>query len=155
MLHTEKLLFLDFENIIFIIVNYLFFSAIFHYFSLKAFFFSFKTYFFIKNDFSKRVGDQTLRCHWFFYKNSLKPLKTYKNLYKTLYAHIKVVVAFLVVNFFGFLVIARNPPNEFWRKLVEILPPGLPELSKPSRNLPDRRKTKIFRRIFFRDDENN
>ena len=29
--------------------------------------------------------------------------------------------------------------------MVEILPPGLPELSKPSRNLPDRRKTKIFR----------
>ena len=31
----------------------------------------------------------------------------------TNYAHIKVVVAFLVVNFFGFLVIARNPANEF------------------------------------------
>ena len=29
------------------------------------------------------------------------------------YAHIKVVVAFLVVNFGGFLVIARNPRDEF------------------------------------------
>ena len=32
------------------------------------------------------------------------------------YAHIEIVVAFLVVKIFGFLVIARNPRNEFRRK---------------------------------------
>ena len=32
----------------------------------------------------------------------------------------------------GFLVIARNPPERFGRKLVEIFPTGLPELLQPS-----------------------
>ena len=57
------------------------------------------------------------------------------------YVHIEIVVAFLVVKIFGFWVIARNPPDEFRRKLVEILPTGLPELSKPSRDLLELRKT--------------
>ena len=37
-----------------------------------------------------------------------------------LYAHIEVVVAFLVVNFFGFLVITRNHTMRFGPKLEEI-----------------------------------
>ena len=36
------------------------------------------------------------------------------------YAHIEIVVAFLVVNFFGFLVITRNPTMHFGPKLEEI-----------------------------------
>merc|ERR1712093_226107 len=37
-----------------------------------------------------------------------------------LYAHIEIVVAFLVVNFSGFLVITRNPTMRFGPKLEEI-----------------------------------
>ena len=37
-----------------------------------------------------------------------------------MYAHIEIVVAFLVVNFFGFLVITRNPTMRFGPKLEEI-----------------------------------
>ena len=36
------------------------------------------------------------------------------------YAHIEIVVAFLVVNFFGFLVITRNHTMRFGPKLEEI-----------------------------------
>ena len=36
------------------------------------------------------------------------------------YAHIEIVVTFLVVNFFGFLVITRNPTMHFGPKLEEI-----------------------------------
>ena len=61
------------------------------------------------------------------------------------YAHIEIVVTFLVVNFFRFLVMVRNPLERFWRKLVEILPTGLPELSKPSGTLENLRKSKCFR----------
>ena len=32
---------------------------------------------------------------------------------KLYYAHIEIVVTFLVVNIFGLLVIARNPPGRF------------------------------------------
>ena len=49
------------------------------------------------------------------------------------YAHIEVVVTLVVVNFFSFLVIARYPTVRFLRKLVEILPTGLPDLPKPLR----------------------
>ena len=31
----------------------------------------------------------------------------------TIYAHIEIVVTFLVVNFFGFLVMVRNPQQRF------------------------------------------
>ena len=49
------------------------------------------------------------------------------------YAHIEVVVTLVVVNFFGFLVIARYPTVRLSRKLEEILPTGLPDLPKPLR----------------------
>ena len=35
------------------------------------------------------------------------------NFKRTQYAHIEVLVTFLLVNFIGFLVIARNPPERF------------------------------------------
>ena len=40
---------------------------------------------------------------------------------------------FLVVNFFGFWIIARYPTVRLSRKLEEILPTGLPDLPKPLR----------------------
>ena len=46
-----------------------------------------------------------------------KHIKTCK---KNDYAHIEVVVTLVVVNFFGFLVIAPYPTSRFLRKLVEI-----------------------------------
>ena len=49
------------------------------------------------------------------------------------YAHIKVVVAFLVVNFFGFSVITRDHGGFEGCHQVEMDPTGLPELSKPFR----------------------
>ena len=52
---------------------------------------------------------------------------------KHLYAHIKVVVAFLVVKILGFWVIARYPTIRIWRKLEEKLRTGLPDLPKPTR----------------------
>ena len=49
------------------------------------------------------------------------------------YAHIEVVVTLVVVNFFGFLVIARYPTVRLSRKSVEKLRTGLPDLPKPLR----------------------
>ena len=60
-----------------------------------------------------------------------------------IYAHIEVVVTFLVVNFFGFLVITRHHGSFEGRHLVEILPTGLPELSKPKFLKSKLGKTKI------------
>ena len=54
----------------------------------------------------------------------------------------------IVVNFFGFLVIEKNPSERFWRKLGEILPTILPELSKPNFLKSKRGKTKIYRPKF-------
>ena len=59
------------------------------------------------------------------------------------YAHIEIVVTFLVVNFFGFLVITRDHGSFEGRHWVEILPAGLPELFKPSRDLLELRKFKF------------
>ena len=42
-----------------------------------------------------------------------------------------IVVTFLVVNFFGFLVITRDHGSFEEHHYVEILPTGLPELSIP------------------------
>ena len=69
------------------------------------------------------------------------------------YAQTLILVVLILVKFGGFWVIARNPTSGFSWKLVEILLPGLPEPSKPSRNLPDRRKTKIFRPEKFTETE--
>lgn len=60
------------------------------------------------------------------------------------YAHIEIAVA-LIVNFVVFWVIARNPPERFWRKLVEVLPFILPDLPKTSRTSKNHRKQKILR----------
>ena len=58
-----------------------------------------------------------------------------------IYTQTLIVVVLIVVHFGGFGVTARNPPDEFCRKLVEIVPTGLPELSKPSRTTLKIRKT--------------
>ena len=47
------------------------------------------------------------------------------------YAHIEVVVAFLVVNFFVFLVITRHHGSFERRHQVEMNPADLPDLSTP------------------------
>ena len=61
------------------------------------------------------------------------------------YAHIEIVVTFLVVNIFGLGAIARNPPDGIRRKLVESLPTSLPDLPKTFRTPPNLRKNKLFR----------
>ena len=48
-----------------------------------------------------------------------------------LYAHIEVVVAFLVVNFFSFLVRNRKDATFERRHQVEMNPTDLPQLFKP------------------------
>ena len=57
----------------------------------------------------------------------------------------------VLVNFFGFSVIARNLEGNKGRHLVEMNPTDLPELSKPSRDLLELRKTKILETNFFRE----
>ena len=68
-----------------------------------------------------------------------------------MYAHIEVLVTFLLVNFFGFLVITRNLEGNRGCHLVEMNPTDLPELSKPSRDLLELRKTKILETKIFRE----
>ena len=53
-----------------------------------------------------------------------------------------IVVTFLVVNFFGFFVIARDHGSFEGRHEVEILPLSLPELSKTSRDLENHKNNK-------------
>ena len=59
-----------------------------------------------------------------------------------IHAHIEMVVAFLVVNFFDLLVITRNHGSFGGRHQVEILPTDLPDLSKPKFLKSKRGKTK-------------
>ena len=49
------------------------------------------------------------------------------------YAQIEVVVTLVVVNFLGFLVIARYPTVRLSRTSMEKLRAGLPDLPKPLR----------------------
>ncbi len=63
-------------------------------------------------------------------ENQEKPKKNQGNIIFP-YAPIEIVVTFLVVKIFGFLVIARYRTMRFWRKLEEMLPFSLPDLSKP------------------------
>ena len=44
----------------------------------------------------------------------------------------------------GFWVIARTPPERFWRKLVEKFPTGLPELFQASRTTKSNEKLKFL-----------
>ena len=69
-----------------------------------------------------------------------KDLKRALKLLIKIYAHIEIVVTFLVVNFFGFLVITRDHGSFGGRHQVGILPTDLPELFKPARDLLERRK---------------
>ena len=62
----------------------------------------------------------------------------------SLYAHIEVLVTFLLVNNFGFWVITRHHGSLARTHLVEILPTDLPELSKPKFERSNRRKTNIL-----------
>ena len=57
------------------------------------------------------------------------------------YAQTLILVNLILVNFLGFLVIARYPTMRFGRKLEEMHPTGLPELSKPKNSGSNRRKT--------------
>ena len=73
----------------------------------------------------------------------MKPIKPIKSLYFTIffyiflffvifsYAHIEVVVAFLVVNFLSFLVRNRKDATFEGRHQVEMNPTDLPQLFKP------------------------
>ena len=63
------------------------------------------------------------------------------------YAHIKVVVAFLVVNFFTQWSYLGGIKLDLGRNLVEILPRDLLGLSKPSGDLGNSRKIKFQRRV--------
>ena len=51
------------------------------------------------------------------------------------YAHIEVLVTFLLVNFFTKMNIARNPEGFQVPGVVQKNPTGLPELFKPTRDL--------------------
>ena len=51
------------------------------------------------------------------------------------YAHMLIVVAFLVVNFFTKMNIARNPGGVQVPGVLQMNPTDLPELSRPSRDL--------------------
>ena len=92
---------------------------------------------------------------WISDETDLHPQNICRSLGTKRYAHIEVLVTFLLVNFLGFLVITRYPTMRFWRKLVEILPISLPELSKPSRTSENSRKTKILETKNFRETEKN
>ena len=64
--------------------------------------------------------------------------------YISLYAQTLIVVALIVVNFFGFSVITRDHGSFEGRHLVEMNPTSLPELSKPSRASENLRKAKML-----------
>ena len=59
---------------------------------------------------------------------------------KALYAHIEVLVTFLLVNLFDFLVIKSSHGSYKGRHLVEILPTDLPGLFKPCGKLKNLKK---------------
>ena len=80
---------------------------------------------------------------WSYLPGQKKEITNCNSVY---FAQTLLVVVFIVVNFGGFWVIARNPPDGFGQKLVQIVPTSLPELSKPPRDLLNLRKTKFFRR---------
>ena len=62
-----------------------------------------------------------------------------------MYAQTLILVNLIVVIYFCVLIVARNPPERFWRKLVDMFPFNLPDLSKPPG--PPKRKGKTT----FRD----
>ena len=66
------------------------------------------------------------------------------------YAHILIVVAFLVVNFFTKMDMARNHGLGQVPGQVEMNPTDLPELFKPSRDLGNPKKVKFLETNNFR-----
>ena len=56
-----------------------------------------------------------------------------------------ILVDFILANLFSLLVIESSHGSYEGRHWVEILPTGLPDLSKPSRDLLELRKTEFFR----------
>ena len=93
-------------------------------------------------------------------KNKWKSLKIYKNRIlkktkKNIYAHIEVLVTFLLVIFFGFLVITRSHEDVYGRNLVEIDPTSLPQLSKQLRDLKNSQKPEKNEIQNFKNIENN
>ena len=69
---------------------------------------------------------------------------------KSPYAHIEIIVAFLVVNFLLFGHSSESSiPAHFWRKWLEILPFNLPDLPK-TRTSKKHRRTKSLEADFFR-----
>ena len=70
------------------------------------------------------------------------------------YAQTLILVTFLLVHsFFGIPVITRDHGSFEGRHLVEMNPTSLPELSKPSRDLLELRKTKILETKIYRETE--
>ena len=67
----------------------------------------------------------------------------------SVYAHIEVLVTFLLVNFFSFLVITRSHELRIGPNLVQILPMGLPELFQQPRTLYNSQKVEILKSQFF------
>ena len=65
------------------------------------------------------------------------------------YAHILIVVALIIVNFFSFLVITRYHGGGFTLNQDEIVATSLPELPKPSKTFKNLRKTNVFRDYSF------
>ena len=57
----------------------------------------------------------------------------------------QIVVAFLVVNFFSFLVITRPHGLRIGRNLVQIDPTGLPELFQQPRTLYNSQEVEILK----------
>ena len=60
------------------------------------------------------------------------------------YAQALILVNLILVNFFGFLVITRDHGSFEGRHSVDFFPTGLPDLSKPSRDLLELRKTNFL-----------
>ena len=67
-----------------------------------------------------------------------------------LYAHMLIVVAFLVVKQISFLVITRSHELRIGRNLVEIHPTGPPELPIQLRDLDNNQRTQKFDIQLFR-----
>ena len=63
-----------------------------------------------------------------------------------MYAHIEVLVTFLLVKIFGFLVITRSHEDVYGRNLVEIDPTSLPQLSKQLRDQNNSQKQQKHRK---------
>ena len=62
-----------------------------------------------------------------------------------MYARNLILVNLILVNLFGFFVIKSSHGCYKWRHQVEIVATGLPDLSKPSRDLLELRKTQFSR----------